>query len=722
MGLLALALVALAGAAPLRISAPPGATVEVLPSIEPGRVEILVHGGDRALQSLFRGPPADGIRTGRVTDMGGHQVVTVWMRRSTHTLALERVGEGWEAVAVPVTKAASHPSQVSTVECAGTPGTPLVPLRGADMVHELPPEAFVLTLPRWEAAEPVPVAEDATSGAVSSGSVSSARVAELRSGLFGGGAAAPIEPADRARALYELGAHHRELGLLREAVHYFGSAAAAGAPGGLAQLQHAGALLSLRAWSDARDSAEEAQRAGAPDDAVLSVLATVSMLTGAPAPGPTGRALASRASSPEPSLLAGALLLRAGCWTEATPVLERALPAAGERGAVARLLLADARLLAGNVDGADAVLGDLPALGVPTRWSGLARARTRLIALVRQSPNLWPAMVPTLEGVSADELEGPEALFLLGQIGDRLGDDALALRAWGSLVDRRRWLLAGEPGERLLSVWARRVGELLTGGHDIDALAAHLAAWRPGLTLHMTDPAPLAAVAAAYMRAGLDEEALDTLGVVAEVEGRRGLDDRGTILAVAEIYRRTGRPAEALDTLDFLATRPPEPTTLARSAILRGRVLQGQGDLEGARALWSAVVEPPDAAVEARLRVALADAEAGRCGGLDALAVDTLPADLAPGRVAMSRAACLATAGRIDESRTIAAQAVGQLTDPSTTAWAEVLAGTPPEGTWRRIAAEDAAEASFRARLSGAQRPGAPLGKGTPPPALPEGT
>jgi tetratricopeptide (TPR) repeat protein len=718
--ILALAFVCIFGtdalAAPLRIAAPPGATVEVLPPVEPGRVEILVHGGDRGLRTLFRGPPADGVRTGRVTDMGGHQVVTVWMRDPNDTLAIERVGEGWEAVAVPV-----GPAPSTNVECVGTPGVPLVPLRGADMVHEFAPDTFVLAMPRWEAAEP-----DA---------VSWERVTALRSQLFGGTGGAVA--TDRAHALYELGAQHRDLGHLREAAYYFESAATAGAagasdsqagaPAGVAELQRAGALLALHAWSDARDAADVARKAGAPTAAVSSVLATVSLLTGDPAPAAIGRALAATTlspdSAPEPALLAGALLLRAGCWTEAAPVLERALAADGERGAMARLLLADARLLAGDPEGADTVLGDLPAATTPTRWSGLARSRTRLVALLRQSPNLWPAMVPTLERAAllgdrsggdrgaAAEVEGTEALFLLGQIGERLGDDALALRAWGALVDRRRALLAGEPGMRLQAVWARTVGGQLAAGHDIDGLAAHIVAWRPGLVTHVTDPAPLAAVAAAYMRAGLDEEALHTLGVVAEVEGRRGLDDRATILAVAEIYRRTGRPTEALDTLDFLATRPPEPATVARAGILRGRVLLDQGDVDGARAAWTVVagdVEGP-AVGEARVRIALVDAEAGRCGayvgvegveGVDALAHDPLPADLSLGRVATARAACLATVGRIDESRTIAAQAVGKLTDPSTTAWAEVLAGTPPDGTWRRIAADDVADALLRARLS----------------------
>lgn len=693
--LVALGLHAIAAAAPLRIAAPPGATVEVLPSVEPGRVEILVHGGDRELQSLFRGAPADGVRTGRITDLGGHQVVTVWMQSPTDTLALLRVEEGWEGVAVPLSKAPTHSSRASPVECAGTPGTPLVPLRGADMVQDYPADTFVLTSPRWEAAEP--------------SAVSWARVTALRAELFGREERAEPDP----RALYELGAQHRELGHLREAVYYFDSAATAGAPGGLAQIQRAGALLTLHAWSDARGAAEVAAKAGAPDHAALTVLATVSMLTGDPLPVSTGRALAQSLAAPEPSLLAGALLLRAGCWTEAAPVLERALPMDGERGALARLLLADARLLAGDIDGADTVLGDLPADGAPAQWKGLARARTRLLALVRQSPNLWPAQVPTLERLAAspgrssadvrsgDDVEAAEALFLLGQIGDRLGNDDLALGALGSLIQLRRGLLAGEPGARLLAVWTRRVTGLLDDERDIDALATHLAAWRPGLTVHMTDPAPLAAVAAAYVRVGLYDEALDTLGVVAEVEGRRALDDRGTILSVAEIYRRIGRPTQALDALDFLATRRADPAIVVNAAILRGRVLLDQGDVEGARAVWSAVIAPPAAAVEARLRIALVDAEAGRCGGVDLLSSAALPADLAPGRVAISRAACLATAVRFDESRTIAAQVVGQLTDPSTTAWAEVLAGTPPEGMWRRIAADDAAQVALRARLAG---------------------
>ncbi len=683
-----------AWAAPLHLSGPPDATVEVLPLVERGRVELLVHGaGD--LRGLFHDAPWDGVRAGTVTDLGGHHVVTAWMRRSDTTLVVSRVEDGWIATPVPISRVVPGPD----LHCTDSPSTALFPLHGADQLLAL--EDISLDLPRWGTAEPMTPSWE--------------RIATLRANLFG---------ADRpsANGLYEMGALHRDLGHLREAAFYFGRAAALGAPTGVASLQRAEALLALGDFDGAELAAEEAGKGGASQRDVLVVLATVALgrLQNDRPPGgatPPVRVDLARALSPHEgplaSLLAGATLLRADCWTEAIVPLTRAAAADGPLAPYSRLLLADAKLLAGNFDGAEEALGRLPET-LPDSVRRLSRSRLQLVSVLRQSPDAWPALVPTLErmgnarradGTGVDHAasdEALEALYLLGQIGTQLGDDDIAIHAFGLLVDRRRRLLDGDPGSRLVGAWARRTGGLLDAKRPVEALAAHVAAWRPGLEHHLRDPAPLVEIASLWRNSALDEEALATLGTVATIEGRQGLDGRETVFAIADTYRRTARTSEALDALAFLATRPRTPEFDGRIALLRGRTLFDGGDPTAARVAWTAIAGPPAAKAEAGLRVALSNAESGACAGVDLLTAAStapLPEDLSPGRLDAARTACLVQLGRFDEARAAAAVAATTLIDPASIAWARSVAATPDAGAWRRLADEDTADAALRARL-----------------------
>lgn len=687
-------LATLALAAPLRLASGPASTAEVLPVVETGRVDILVRNGDAdAIGRPFAGRRLDGVRAGRVTNFGGHLLVTAWMRDAGDTLALVRTAEGWEARPVPIAAATGPAAE----RCELPPKTALLPLHGEDMLAELPQEVVRPTVARWELAEP--------------NEVNWGRVDALRSATFGGGPPGP----DLPRNLYALGALHRELGHAREAAYYFGEAVGAGAPAGVVRLQQASALLGVGDYEGARAALDAAPDAAPSDRA--AVQAVLALRTGAPAALATGRDLAGRADRPDLAVLAGALLLRANCWTEAAAVLDPVAGGEDLRAPFAALLLSEALLLDGKLDAAARAVGRIERLDLLGPLRSLVRARSRLVSVAKETPAAWPGVLPVLDmaGRTGDSPEALDALYLRGQIAETLGDDDLALEAYVALVDRRRALLAGEPGQRLVTVWKRRVEGLFEVGRELDALVVHLGAWRPGLADHLSDPTPLLHVAEAWIRQGMAQEALDVLTEVAAIQGLRGLDDRATVLAIADAYRATGRFPEALEALDFLATRPAVDDAVASRAVLvRGRTLAESGDLAGARAAWTSLVAPPrkgrpapvvdpEVAAEATLRLAIADAAEGRCEPLLALPVAAPPPDVSAAWLDATRSTCLAKAERPDEARTAAKAAADGFVDPASADWARGLAGEPTDTLNKQLVAadvaEDAADAALRARL-----------------------
>ncbi len=671
-----LVLASVAFALPFRITPSPGATLEVLPSVEQGRTEILVRGNEADLEAELGDIARPGIRVWTVTDIGTSWVLNVWMSDPATRLELRREGDTWLGLVRPSTETPAgsllgpevSPDQllaqpVGTGACPDTIGTALVPLTGADMLHHFAPSDFEPELPRWTAAEP----DKGAGWGV---------VPELQRAL-----SVVRAPRERALLHYQLGALHRDLGHAREAAHYFREAAAYPDPAGVARIQRAGALLSMRRWEEARTEALAAGMAGAPDVAVLEVAGVAALLGDDVAAAPIGRALARRTARPSTSLVAGALLLRAHCNAEAVPVLGRARLLLGSRDAMGKILLADAQLGVGDREGASSTLGRIEMRDVPDRWRGMVRARNRLIAMLAVTPEQWPAFVPML-AVAADRWddEGVESLYLLGQVGERLGDARLAEDSYGALLDRSRGLASSEPGRRLLLAWERRLGELLAESDDMRAVAFHTGAWRPALAARVEDPSLLRAVAERAMKLGLYDPALVTLREVASIEGQRRLDDRRTLLALADIYRATGRFEAALETLDFLRRRPRDPALALREQLLRARTLEAQGAREAARRSYTelgrALGGSGSAAEEGRLRAALLDAEDGRCAqALPVLErITTYPADLSAGLTGIARSRCLFAAGRVEDARVVAAAAVTTLSAPQVGAYADYLA------------------------------------------------
>lgn len=602
---------ALAGA--LRVEPSPGARLLPLAPVAQGRVDLLVHDNTADLRAQVQAG-GDGLRAARALDLGGDWVVTVWVVDPDHTVAAERDGAGWRLRAVPRPPSSPTVAPAPALDALRRPGArfpgcaaprlPLEPLAGAEARWGVEAAQASPHLARWSEAEP--------------DTADWAGVSRARAAL----ADAPDDAA-RAVTLYRLGALHRDLGHAREAAYYFGEADRLGdEDGGLAALQRAGALARARAWGPAVASAWDAVDGGAPPEQALEVLGAAALAgePSLPAVG-VGRALVATSPHPEAHLVGAALLTRAGCGVEAMDRLRAALPfLRGEPRQVARLLLVDALLVAGRPLDADDELAEVDVGALRPAWRGLVRARSRLLPLLLQTPDAWPAAIPGLErGAAADSPEGDDALWVLGQVYEAVGEDRAAIDAWGRLVDRRRGSGISPPVRRLTEAWARRTGALVASGRVPEALDLHAAVWRPGMAEALDDPRPLVAVAEGYARAGLARRALGVLGEVSAIEQRIGAPGYATALSLARLYLDLGDPGPALDTAAWLRRQPLDRSTLAEVDLLSGRALQALGREAEARAILERLAELAPGADHARASLARLLAEAGDCARAGAL-------------------------------------------------------------------------------------------------------
>lgn len=671
---------ALALGAELRLQPSPGARVEALPSVAPGRADVLVHRNQVDLRAVAR-EGGDGLRAVRALDLGGDWVLTFWTMKPDEQIELVPEGAGWRVHVGPATAPTPPPAlpapSLEELEAGVPPSVctlapqALSPLAGPDAVWGVSARDLRPQLPVWSEAEP-----EAASWEI----VERVRRQLYRHRPLAADASAPSSrQSTRARLIYRLGALHRDLGHAREAAYYFGAAALLHqGEDGLAQIQRAGALLRIERWEEAEDAAWAAWRFGAPEEAVLEVLGVVALARPERPLAPLGRALAAASPRPEVQLLAGLLLSREGCVREALPLLAGAEGGTtGEAQQVARLLRADALLLAGDPLGADSVLARLDDRRLRPDWRGMGHARSRLVPLLLQPANDWLHALPGLQGAAqAHTVEGAESLWLLGQIYERLGEQRSALDAYAELVGRHRKLAQGGPGRRLAALWLERSRTLLALGREFDALSLHTAVWRPSLGAALTEPGPLARLAEGYRRAGLPDRALEVLRDLHEVQGRLGLDQRTTALHVAELYVEGGRVEEALESVHWLRSAALDPDTAAAVDAVEAAAEERRGHGAAARAAWRRAARSGRLEMRARARIALLDAAEGHCEA----ALPELEAVL-PGLL-FGQPEWGAGAAVLERCRVL----VGQ-------------AGEAQAPLLRRLQEEDAAQAAFEARL-----------------------
>lgn len=633
-----LALLSVVLAAPLRLITSPEAQVQLLPAVQTGRSEIIVYDNHVNLRLQLKGQSFDGIRRVWATDLGDVWVINAILEDPNQNLQVTRQETNWEItpqlsndldrLVVQSATLADIGAGTFRPTCVQTPLT-VAPLMQRDMTYSVSPSDFSPALARWSDAEPAVSSWDEVYRVRALLRGEMAPVSEHgQTEELGHGEDVHAVPgisvkqeADRvegkAAQWYRLAALHRNLGHAREAAYYFHKAQNFDQERALSALQYAGALFEARIWEQAESAAWQAWRLGAPEESVVELLAGISMAKQEP-DAALALALAGATARPSSLLLSGALLVQAGCAQEAIPVLEKSIRylrrTDARRATEGKMLLADAYLLSGKLDEAELTLSRLSEAEVPKEWAGILRSRSKLLTLLRQTPDAWTSMIPTLNQFRTDlTAEGAESLHLLGQIQEWLGDDRAAIETWLLLLDHHRHLTEGKPGERLTHVWLRRIQKLMEEGKPMDAMALHTTVWRPFMAERIQNPEPLKPLAQAYLSLGLYTQAMRLLGVIADIEGREKLDDQQTILTIARTYLGMGHPDLARDAISVLSTRTLTEATAGQMWILNGLIAEAEGKPEDMRAAWRQAQTYPTTTLEAEGRLARDSALHAQC-------------------------------------------------------------------------------------------------------------
>ncbi len=702
-------LTTLALAADLRLHTSPGATVDVLPSVAPGRADFLIERNTENLREQVRVRFPEGIRSVRAIDLGGEWQVSVWLEAPYASVSVGAIDGGW--IVSPQVQAPTEwvPSNgeydidalvggtALTGQCEPT-AIPLSPLSGRDRPFGLDAGGFEPGLPVWGVAEPATVSWEV---------LGSSRRAMI----------ATSDRHDRALWTYRVASLHRELGQAREAAYYFGVASGLEAGDeGIAALQRAAMLIRTGRWQAARDAAREAHRQGAGDDGVIAVLAAAAMDAGSDDSVALARALSATAARPMPLLLAGALLARAHCDEESIPLFRLAAGRlGGESGAIARLFLSDALFLVGKPDSAASALSDVRVSALRPAWRGIPGVRGQLFAIAARSPDTWPSAEPGLVQAAGNrDVAAIDALHAIAQIRAAMGDTGGALASWGAVLDRRPELAQGVPGARLAAVWEERITTMLEEDRPFDAITLHAGSWRPFMVGKIVNLGLLDAVATAYDNAGLPDVALTTLRTLVGEGGRRGLDTRASGLAAARLYVRTERFAEALESTAWLRGQRVDTAERGAIALVEADAfgaLHRDGEAEAALREAASIAETR---AVAEVRLALRAADDDGCGaalpvlegaaarpveGVDDAFVHAVLARclIAVGRESEAAAALAGEAGRTSDAAHgefatyMAAHVSG---DAAPAMLKDAVANSPT--VWGALAREAAADAAFR--------------------------
>lgn len=647
-----------------------GATVQVFPQTAPGRLEWAVYGNVAPLDDQLGGLVEHVLETGAHGVGNGTWLVTAWLspgveaRGSYHwegsRLVLDVVLDVPELIQVEASPSLEE-LLAGTVARWQTPhDLALHPLQGgANTMHTDPRERKI---PRvaWSAPGAPIGAEDWP------------QVDAVREVLT-----STRDPVTRAAAHYRLGQLHSTLGFHREANYYYGRAREGGAPLDVIALDQAQTAFAMGRWDEGRTFCEDAHTGGAAEALVLECLAIVSLATGSPAPAGTGRALARASGRPDSLLLAAQLLQVDGRHREAIPLLEAIVESGNpDFQDQANANLGESRFYAGDTKGAREAWrtvtdGDLGTIV----WG-----RQRLLLLMTQGPASWTTEIPDLHDRARDTgPAGADALYLLGQISERLGDSGGAITHYHDLLVRHPTrAAASDVPARQWRMLSARMKHLHDSERRVDLVTLYRDRWLDSLELEVKDPTPLKWVVQAYAELGLPGDALELQRLVFGINTRLERNDPESVLQLAQLYARTEHHSDALETIAWMrqAGIPRE---------LRGPVLLLEGDAhaaldqpEDAMRAWRSAARNRDVRTAATARMALADAEADRCDSaipaLQRLTATPDAPEMVDGRIHLALAMCLDKTGDAKLTAEAAKAAAGRLEDDVSRRYAMWLA------------------------------------------------
>ncbi len=683
---LAVAAPAKVGMVDLNIS--PGAKVAALPPARPDRLDLVIRHNLESLNAQFEGLPVAWIRDVDVRGVGGGTwLISILSRAAPDVPRWEVAGGRLRLWTGPPIRTAKQTESVQNLEGPRTPASP-----PALAAHPLWGDAwqFAMAADRWPLVPPergrLAVSEDLLADLATPPSWTA--LSHYRSALR-----RASDGPSRAAALGRLAEGYLALGAPREARYYLGELLEVD-PSPSALLRAADADLRLDRVDEARALCVAARGHGL-DASALSCLARIALKTGTPDPTAIARALIDVAEGPVHRLLAVELLVADHRWAEATPVLEKLV--AEEGWPLMWAQLGDAKLVAGDRAGARDAWRKA---ALDRELAPIVSVRLRLAALLDAGPTQWGRELAwLLERAERPGPEGLESRYLIAQIAERWGDDAVASDALARLWDADPAVaLRSDVAERLISACRARSQTYQRLGRKIDQISLLQTCWRPDLDRLVSNPGFLQDVADASADLGLLDLALNTQQRALTVSTRRGADDPQALLRLATLYRLTGRPKEALDTLVWVERLGKGPEIADGVWTERAAAAVALGDIDGAIGFLHRVRPTGAAGPAARATEAVVLARSDRCeksvpllrgllekpGGLDPTTLDEL-------RVTLAR--CRLRAGDAAEARAIAATVdpTGAGADEAT--WIDgAAAGVTPAGKlpeiplWRKVA------------------------------------
>ncbi len=666
--------------------ASPEAQVELLPQVHPTRVEILVRENQAPLDEQLEGKLTPWVSDMAAWSMGGGTWLMVLdLERPDVRPRVEQTVPRWTlhlepgyvpSVEVPETVPLEELLSGDRVrQPASRGGSSLHPLDGDVAQGRLDASTFSPSYPIWQ--PPVGKAAEVALLAEPRGDLFVA-IDRYRHVLTATGA-----PRYEAQALYQLGRAHLAAGLAREAHHYFGRLDELEGhwPPIHGRLAQAWGALAAGEPEVALGRCRQAAAIGARQVHVLECLGSVALVSGDPPPSEVGRALAARSGRAESLLLAAQLLQQDHRHSEARVLLAGVVPVLdGELGRVARLTLGDSLFALGDADGARRAW---QSVGTSGELGLLTRERLRLKSMVEKGPGEWPGFLPDLYRAAREP--GPaaaEALYAAAQVSEALGDLEGAADHLAELLDRYgHQLQRSDVPARLWALSERRMEQLSRSGRDLELAAFYREHYRPVLRHEVRGTAVLGAVAEAFEGLGLYTDALDVSREVFAIHTRQDRDEPAALVRLARLYARSSRYTEALETLRYTRRLRSSGPWRGQMLLLEGEVLLELDRTTEASRSWREAAGFADVKQEALSRLALLDADQGRCDraitalqGLVSLPRSETPEAVQDGRAHLALARCLLGAGEREQALVAARDAAGRSDDQLHKRYATYLA------------------------------------------------
>jgi len=526
-------------------------------------------------------------------------------------------------------------------------------------------------------------------------------------------------PTERARALYALGWNYLELGFNREAQYYFEQLPLYDQvlDPQVTAMTRARVAIILGDWQQAREQLVAGFEADASPEQVLESLALISLATGDPPATATAHALLGSSGRPEAWLLAAELLQQDHHFAQSIGVLqglESRVPP--EMRPWVSLRLGDALLATEDYDGASRAYGH-----APEELAELRRLHTQLLT---KPSNTWPSVIPAMRGFASGA--GPraaEALYLLAQVNILFGETTSAMEDLKELEERFPDSFGrSDAGELQLELYFESLESLHEQLRWLDIATMHRRTWSRKLLDRTSEYKPLLNVADAFEAMGLPEEARHVLGDAFYVLSTRNGEDPALVFRLARLYADAGRFPEALETLDYLERHKLPAAYAGQRALLRGRILEATGEDQAALAAYRTAAVISNTRDEAQIRLALRDAEAGRCGD----AIPSLERLLMPARKLervtdplplLALARCLMMEGREADAAKVAREAAGRIESPGDARHAGYIGATATDDDaatsdlsrrallsqrdiWALLGQEDLEAAAFEAKVN----------------------